>query len=277
MEWNYQSSTTVISFQAKLYEGTNVIEFVYRDDGAAVNLGSASIGIMGTSSSDFISVQSTSALPATSTSSSQNSIATKPATGQVYRFTPPNTTVGYTFDWSANPTFLSATNIYNPVATGVTSNQTYSVTVTDPATCSTVQTVTVTTITAPPSCPASVTPDFSCNYSASLSWAASVTPFTLGYYVYVGTDGGGTTTPISLVNGQDVGLSTSIVLPALQPSTTYYYQIQPYNAYGTNTACIIGTLSSAADVTQTPTQSSSSYTETMDNNVTPPAFTLWCD
>ncbi|HRH06932.1 MAG TPA: hypothetical protein PLN13_00005, partial [Bacteroidia bacterium] len=271
MEWNYQSSTTVISFQAKLYEGTNVIEFVYRDDGAAVNLGSASIGIMGTNSSDFISVQSTSALPATSTSSSQNSIATKPATGQVYRFTPPNTTAGYTFDWSANPTFLSATNIYNPVATGVTSDQTYSVTVTDPATCSTVQTVTVTTITAPPSCPATVTPDFSCNYSASLSWAASVTPFTLGYYVYVGTDGGGTTTPISLVNGQDVGLSTSLVLPALQPSTTYYYQIQPYNAFGANATCIIGTISSAADVTQTPTQSPSSYTETMDNNVTPPA------
>ncbi|MBK9671719.1 MAG: hypothetical protein IPO70_05590 [Bacteroidetes bacterium] len=272
MEWNYQSSTTVVSFQAKLYEGTNVIEFVYRDDGATVNLGSASIGIMGTNSSDFISVQSTSALPTTSTSSSQNSIATKPATGQVYRFTPPNTTAGYTFDWSANPTFLSATNIYNPIATGVTSDQTYSVTVTDPATCATVQTVTVTTITAPPSCPATVTPDVSCNYSASLSWAASVTPFTLGYYVYVGTDGGGTTTPISLVNGQDVGLSTSLLLPALQPSTTYYYQIQPYNAFGANTACIIGTINSAADVTQTPTQSASSYTETMDNNVTPPAL-----
>ena len=41
------------------------------------------------------------------------------------------TTISYTFDWSSNPTFLSATNISNPQVTGITADQTYTVSVTD--------------------------------------------------------------------------------------------------------------------------------------------------
>jgi len=88
MEWNYASNTAVVSYQVKLYETTNVIEYVYRQDATAVNSGSASIGLMGTASANFMSLSDSSASPSISTSSSTNTIGVKPATGQVYRFTP---------------------------------------------------------------------------------------------------------------------------------------------------------------------------------------------
>ncbi|MBS1570266.1 MAG: hypothetical protein JST45_12630, partial [Bacteroidetes bacterium] len=88
MEWNYSSGTPAISFQVKLYETTNVIECIYRQEATAAASGSASIGIMGTASTDFISLQNTSASPTTSTTTSTNNLSAKPATGQIYRFTP---------------------------------------------------------------------------------------------------------------------------------------------------------------------------------------------
>ncbi|MCX8015022.1 MAG: hypothetical protein N2748_03290, partial [candidate division WOR-3 bacterium] len=45
--WNYNATTPVISFQVKLYEGTNKIEFIYQQEAGAVVSGSASIGIAG--------------------------------------------------------------------------------------------------------------------------------------------------------------------------------------------------------------------------------------
>ncbi len=56
-----------------------------------------------------------------------------PGNGNGYRFTPlpPG---GLTYDWSANSTFLTATNIANPVAENVTSTQNYSVLVTQTST-----------------------------------------------------------------------------------------------------------------------------------------------
>lgn len=89
LEWNYSSGTSVISYQVMLYETTNVIECLYRQEATAVNAGSASIGIMGTASTDFISLQNSSASPTISTSASTNTINAKPATGQGYRFSPP--------------------------------------------------------------------------------------------------------------------------------------------------------------------------------------------
>ncbi|MBC8884224.1 hypothetical protein H9X57_15230 [Flavobacterium piscinae] len=49
MEWNW-NSTVGISFQVKLYEGTNIIEYVYRPeaDGNPTGSSGASIGLMGT-------------------------------------------------------------------------------------------------------------------------------------------------------------------------------------------------------------------------------------
>jgi hypothetical protein len=86
-EWNWNASVDVISFQVKLYEGTNVIDFVYRQESGAVSGGSASIGLSGVSS--FLSLQSTSTSPLTSSTVENDNISTRPATGQIYKFTPP--------------------------------------------------------------------------------------------------------------------------------------------------------------------------------------------
>ncbi|MBK9477537.1 MAG: T9SS type A sorting domain-containing protein [Bacteroidetes bacterium] len=124
---------------------------------------------------------------------------------------------------------------------------------------------------APPSCASVTVNNVNCISATSLSWPYP-SGFPSGTLVYVGTDGGGVTTPISLVAGQDIGIANSITLPALQAGTLYYYYIEPYNALGSATGCTIGSFTSGSSVTQTPTQSPSSYTETMDNNVTPPAL-----
>jgi hypothetical protein len=95
MEWNWSSSANVISFQVKLYESTNVIDFVYRSEAAAGNpggSGGASIGLMGTLATDFLSLLNTSAAPTVSTTAANNAISTKPATGQIYRFVAPPAT-----------------------------------------------------------------------------------------------------------------------------------------------------------------------------------------
>jgi hypothetical protein len=104
MEWNYNSGTPVISFQVKLYETTNSIEFIYRQESTLVNSGSASIGLMGTASSNFVSLQDVSENPQISTLVSQNLISTKPATGQIYRFVP----MSYTYSWTSSPEGFTA-------------------------------------------------------------------------------------------------------------------------------------------------------------------------
>ncbi|MFZ1688927.1 MAG: glycine-rich domain-containing protein, partial [Flavobacteriales bacterium] len=101
-EWNYQTNAATISFQVKLYEGSNIIEFIYRPEtGSAVNTGSggASIGLTSSASNTFYSVNA--AGTAASTSSATNNVSTKPVSGQIYRFTPSGCT---------NPTISSTTN-----------------------------------------------------------------------------------------------------------------------------------------------------------------------
>lgn len=91
MEWNYSASTWAISFQCKLYEGTNNIEFVYDRNGNAtanVTSASASIGISGTTSGQFYSLGDVSASPTVSTVTETTNLSSKPATGQIYRFSP---------------------------------------------------------------------------------------------------------------------------------------------------------------------------------------------
>ncbi len=90
-EWNYGSSTPVISFQVKLYETSNNIDFVYRSETGSVNSGSASIGIgsaTGSGSGSYLNLTSV-ATPAVSSTTSMTTISTKPATGQIYTFSPP--------------------------------------------------------------------------------------------------------------------------------------------------------------------------------------------
>ncbi len=94
--WNYNASNAVISFQVKLYEGTNVIEYCYRREagnvittGGGYSLG-ASIGLTDITggSTHYLSLNNSSANPTVSSTVATNNITTKPATGQIYRFTP---------------------------------------------------------------------------------------------------------------------------------------------------------------------------------------------
>ena len=108
-EWNYNSASPVISFQVKLYETTNVIEFVYRPESGAVTSGSASIGMSsatGSGTGSFLNVTSLTTLAVSSTTSTTN-IATKPVAGQILRFTAPSC-VSPSALAAANPTVNSA-------------------------------------------------------------------------------------------------------------------------------------------------------------------------
>jgi len=90
-EWNYSANNAVISFQVKLYETTGVIEFIYRQEAGNVNSGSASIGIAATltGAGNFLSLDGSGTNPNVSSITETTTIASKPATGQIYRFTPP--------------------------------------------------------------------------------------------------------------------------------------------------------------------------------------------
>ncbi|MFD2909348.1 T9SS type A sorting domain-containing protein [Flavobacterium ardleyense] len=134
-EWNYNSGATpVISFQVKLYQTTNVIEFVYRSEAGTVNLGSASIGIgsaSGSGAGSYLNLTSITT-PAVSSTTSTTNINTKPATGQIYKFSPPSclapgnivatniTTNGADLSWS-HPSMFDFEYVVQPVGTGVPS------------------------------------------------------------------------------------------------------------------------------------------------------------
>ncbi len=103
-QWGADANQSVISFQVKLYETSGIIEFIYRQDAGAVNNGSASIGITDklTDAGYFLSVDGTGTSPLASSTVETTSLNSKPATGQIYRFTP---TV------PAAPTNLTFTNV----------------------------------------------------------------------------------------------------------------------------------------------------------------------
>jgi hypothetical protein len=89
--WTFESTAPALSMELKLYEKTNVIEFHYKDEGGLpfVPRAFASIGI--TSSYNyrgFISLQNASSHPPISLLRANDSITMKPASNQVYTFTP---------------------------------------------------------------------------------------------------------------------------------------------------------------------------------------------
>lgn len=91
MEWlNYKDlngdAPDYISFQVKLYETTNRIEYIYRK-GLPGEAGDATIGLKGTNGS-FLALTDVSASPVTLSTTSYDRL-NRPATGQVYAFTAP--------------------------------------------------------------------------------------------------------------------------------------------------------------------------------------------
>ncbi len=91
--WNGTNGGIVVSFQVKLYEGSNKIELWYSSPSEDYNNKgySASIGIAGsgTGSGNFLSLSNAGASPTVSSSVETTTISTPMTTGQVYSFTPP--------------------------------------------------------------------------------------------------------------------------------------------------------------------------------------------
>jgi GEVED domain/Secretion system C-terminal sorting domain len=92
-KWEFAALSSVISFQVKLYETSNMIEFIYKQESGDIITGGslgASIGISaaGTGSGSFLSLSDASTNPTVSFTTESGNIVTKPATGQIYRFTP---------------------------------------------------------------------------------------------------------------------------------------------------------------------------------------------
>ncbi|UOQ53442.1 fibronectin type III domain-containing protein [Hymenobacter cellulosivorans] len=96
-EWRWNSNAAGLSFQVKLYEGSNRVEFIYRQESGAINAtasSGASIGLAGTGTGagSYLSLSDATAAPTASSTTENTNIFTKPATGQVYAFTPPAAT-----------------------------------------------------------------------------------------------------------------------------------------------------------------------------------------
>jgi hypothetical protein len=126
--WNYNASAAGISFQVKLYEGSNNIEFIYRPEAGAVNAGSASIGLAATAtgSGNYISLNGSGASPTTSSTTETTSISSKPASGQSFLFQLPaqpditwSPTTGLFTDRAASAAYTSghAAKLYSKPST----------------------------------------------------------------------------------------------------------------------------------------------------------------
>ena len=86
--WGFGASAAAMSFQVKLYETSNWIEFNYRQESGAANSPSASIGLAATStgSYNFISLMNVAASPAATMTAEIATLASKPASNQSYIF-----------------------------------------------------------------------------------------------------------------------------------------------------------------------------------------------
>ena len=89
-KWDINATSAVMSFQVKLYETSNKIEYVYKQETGTLvsNSSGASIGLGGktTGNGNFLSLNSSGTSPTVSTTVETSTIASKPATGQIYLF-----------------------------------------------------------------------------------------------------------------------------------------------------------------------------------------------
>ncbi|MCX6208068.1 MAG: T9SS type A sorting domain-containing protein [Bacteroidetes bacterium] len=89
-QWTWTGTAAAISFQTRLYETTNVIEFVYRQQAGAAAGAGASIGLADvfTGSGNFLSLSGVTNTATNSSTTETANIATKPASNFTIRFTP---------------------------------------------------------------------------------------------------------------------------------------------------------------------------------------------
>lgn len=91
--WNWSATGPNVSVQIKLYETTNVIEYVYRQDASAGNpsgSNGASIGIVDHDlQNTFLSLNNSLPTAVVSSNVFTEDISVRPVTGQIFRFSPP--------------------------------------------------------------------------------------------------------------------------------------------------------------------------------------------
>lgn len=99
-KWGYSATGSVISFQVKIYEGTNTVEYIYNQEANAVVSSTnyqAAIGLYyyvpATPIQMWLTGPGTN--PGTNTTTVVKPITTRPASGQLYRFTMNNSTCEY--------------------------------------------------------------------------------------------------------------------------------------------------------------------------------------
>ncbi len=83
--WRYTATSAVISFQVKLYETINRIEFIYRQESGAISNSYANIGLSFQTLNNYMFLSNSSNSPVVETTM-RPTILTKPVTGQIYRF-----------------------------------------------------------------------------------------------------------------------------------------------------------------------------------------------
>jgi len=84
--WSYLAANPGISFQVKLYEANRRIEFIYRQEAGTISASSASVGIGGFTSGQFLSLNNTTTSPTASSVTETTTIFSPPLSGQIYRF-----------------------------------------------------------------------------------------------------------------------------------------------------------------------------------------------
>ena len=155
MKWSSSALGNVISFQLKLFQVDNHIEFIYSQGASNTAAPSASIGLSGGNvSGDFYSLTASGPAPGFNRGTETSTISSKPATGQRYIFTPSTITTSInsttqvscfggsngSITTSSNGGFGSLTYSWNnsattPTISGLTAG-TYTLTVSDQSGCS---------------------------------------------------------------------------------------------------------------------------------------------
>jgi hypothetical protein len=120
VKWRYSATNPGISFQVKLYKNSGKISFIYRQEAGLLQAPRACIGISkgGSSSNRFLSLSNTSSSPSVSSSTAITTLASKPATGQVYSFTP----VGSAFNVSVERLYQTSVTLKGRIDNGVKGN-----------------------------------------------------------------------------------------------------------------------------------------------------------
>ncbi|MFN4008129.1 MAG: T9SS type A sorting domain-containing protein [Chitinophagaceae bacterium] len=105
--WDWEATSPAVSFQVRLAEGSNIIQFVYNNEGGTPNSASASVGLTAAGGT-FLSINGLSTNATASNTTETNTISTAPPSGLTYTFTP-----------VAAPQFdVAVTNVYSYLTAG---------------------------------------------------------------------------------------------------------------------------------------------------------------